>query len=51
MQAICRASHKLSAMVARDQRLAISSVRQIHRTAAVANEAMPLPSKEKVLYQ
>lgn len=48
MQAICRASQKLSTMVARDQRLVISSVRQIHRTAPVATEAMPLPTKEKI---
>ena len=48
MQAICRASQKLSSMVARDQRLVISSVRQIHRTASVSAEAMPLPTSDKV---
>ena len=48
MLALTRASVKVSQMMVRDQRMMVSAVRCFNLSASAANEAMPLPSSEKV---
>ena len=49
MQSFSRATIKLSQVIAREQRLSLTAFRNIQTSAAVThNEAMPLPTTEKV---
>ena len=50
MQSFSRATIKLSQVIAREQRFSLTAFRNIQTSAVTHNEAMPLPTTEKVKF-